>query len=271
MTPAALPKLKKWGQHFLADSGIARRIVAAAEIGPGESVIEVGPGGGALTALLAETPGRVLAVEIDPRRAAALERDFSSSENVRVVAGDFLSRSVRDWLATAALSPPAVLVGNLPYNVATRILAGAVEQRAEISRIVATVQQEVARRLVARPGDEAYGYLSVRMSLFARTKLLFDIRPGAFRPAPKVVSTVVGIVPREPPVAGEELDRLLEVVSRAFRSRRKTLANALSGEGGRARWLAALLAAGLPEKSRAEELDADDFLRLLRAAPARDE
>ncbi len=267
MSSASLPKLKKWGQHFLADVGAARRIVAAAGIRPGESVLEVGPGDGALTALLAESGGRVAAVEIDPRRAELLRDRYP---HIAVLRGDFLSRPVGEWLAEAGLSSPAALVGNLPYNVATPILSSAIEERQAVSRIVATVQREVARRVVARPGDGAYGYLSVRAALFCDAEILFDIPPGAFRPPPKVFSSVLRLVPREPPARGGELETLLRVVSRAFQTRRKTLANALSPMGGRMRWARALGAIGRSEKVRAEELAPGEFLSLLRAA-ARDE
>lgn len=267
---APIPKLKRWGQHFLADGGAARRIVAAAEIRAGESVLEVGPGDGALTALLAESGGRIAAVEIDPRRAESLRARYPAGRGVAILQGDFLARSAGDWLAQAGLSPPAVLIGNLPYNVATPILSSAIVQRGDVSRAVATVQREVARRFVARPGEEAYGYLSVRAALFCEAKILFEIPPGAFRPPPKVFSAVLRLLPREPPAQGEELEGLLRLVSRAFQTRRKTLANALSAMGGRARWARALRAIGRSEQVRAEELSPEEFLSLLRAA-ARDE
>jgi 16S rRNA (adenine1518-N6/adenine1519-N6)-dimethyltransferase len=270
VTSARIPKLKKWGQHFLSDAGIARRIVAEALIEPEESVLEVGPGDGALTSLLAESPGRVAAVEIDPRRAARLAARYPNGGRVTILTGDFLSRSPGEWLAQAGLPPPAVLVGNLPYNAATPILSASIEHRREVSRIIATVQREVARRIVARPGDDAYGYLSVRAALFCRARILFDIPAGAFRPTPKVVSSVVRLVPREPPAEGEELAFLLRVVSLSFQSRRKTLANALSAAGGRELWQIALREIGRPETARGEELSAEDFLALVRAASGRD-
>ena len=270
MGAAPLPKLKRWGQHFLADSAAARRIVAAAEIRPGESVLEVGPGDGALTALLKSSGGRIAAVEIDPRRAENLRGRYPQGCGVAILQGDVLSRSVGEWLALAGLSPPALLIGNLPYNVATPILTSAITQRSDVSRVVATVQREVARRIVARPGEEAYGYLSVLAALYCEARILFEIPPGAFRPPPKVFSAVLRLLPREPPARGEELEALLRLVSRAFQSRRKTLSNAVSALGGRPRWAAALRAIGRSERVRAEELSAEEFLSLLRAA-ARDD
>src|SRR5688572_20985299 len=193
-----IPARKRWGQHFLVRSETARRIVEASRVGPDEVAFEVGPGEGALTRPLAERARRVLAVEVDPRRAEALARDFAGNGDVRIETGDVLEKSFASWLADVGWRPPAVLVSNLPYNVATPILLRAFEEEGTFTRAVATVQREVARRFSSVPGKESYGYLSVRAAAFARSRVLFDLPPGAFRPAPKVTSSVIELVPREP-------------------------------------------------------------------------
>jgi 16S rRNA (adenine1518-N6/adenine1519-N6)-dimethyltransferase len=257
-----LPKLKKWGQHFLADERVARKIVSAADITPGQAVLEVGPGDGAITRILVGEGAVVLAVEIDPGRAARLAGELGNPPNLTVLSGDFLDKSVSEWLAQARLPGPVVLVGNLPYNAATPIVSRAIEERISVSRLIVTVQKEVAQRFLARPGSPAYGYLSVRTALFASGEILFDLAPGAFRPPPKVTSSVLRLVPREPPLAGAALERTLLLASRAFRARRKTLPNALASLGGREKWVRALASLSHLPTARAEELSPEEFVSL---------
>ena len=257
-----IPARKRWGQHFLIRSETAVRIVEAARIGPGETVIEVGPGDGALTRPLADRAGRLLAIEIDPLRADALERQLAGRPGVRVRRGDVLEKPFQSWLADEEWSPPAVLVSNLPYNAATPILLSAIEERGAISRAVATVQKEVARRFVAIPGADAYGYLSVRAAAFARVRVLFDLPPGAFRPPPKVTSSVLELVPRAEGIEPSSRARALALASLAFRFRRKTLPNALSSAADRSRVERELAALGREPRVRAEELSLDDYVAL---------
>lgn len=257
-----IPARKRWGQHFLVHPETAERIVGAARIGPADTVIEVGPGEGALTRPLARLAGRVLAIEIDPLRAEALSGELAGDASVRIVRGDVLERSFSDWLSAAGWEGPAVLVANLPYNVATPILSAAIAEPEAIRRAVATVQKEVAARFAARPSTEHYGYLSVRTAAFSRARVLFHIPPGAFRPRPKVMSSVLELEPRETPLEPMRRDRALAIASLAFRSRRKTAVNALSAAGGRARWEAAFAATGLDPRARAETLSLDDYLAL---------
>ena len=258
------PARRKWGQNFLVSGDTAERIVAAARVGPGDAVLEIGPGDGALTRPLAHRAGCVAAVEIDPLRARALAGELSDRPNVRVLEGDALARPFRDWLAAAGCPAPAVLVANLPYNVATPILISAVESPETIRRSVATVQREVARRFVARPGDEGYGYLSLRIAAHATGRVLFDLPPAAFRPRPKVWSSVLELEPRADAPEPALLRRALCLASLGFNARRKTLANALLSAGPRAAWEAGLAALGRGPKTRAEELPLDDFLALAR-------
>jgi 16S rRNA (adenine1518-N6/adenine1519-N6)-dimethyltransferase len=264
-----IPVRKRWGQHFLVNPATADRIADAARLGASDTVIEVGPGEGALTRPLLARAGRLLAIEIDPMRAEALAAELGS-ERVKVVGGDALSKGFGEWLEDAGWKPPAVLAANLPYNVATPILLAAIEEPAAISRAVATVQKEVAQRFAARPGSDAYGYLSVRAGAVAQARVLFDIPAGAFRPRPKVVSSVLELVPRARPLDPELRERAVGLASLAFRFRRKTLANALSGAAPRAFWEEALEQLGKDRRARAEELSLEDFLALagLSAAAA---
>jgi 16S rRNA (adenine1518-N6/adenine1519-N6)-dimethyltransferase len=261
-----LPARKRWGQHFLASTQTALRIVDAAEIDPTDTVVEVGPGDGALTRPLAGRCARLLAIEVDPLRAVRLTEEFAGTSQVRIAQGDVLDRSYEEWLAAAGFPPPAVLVANLPYNVATPILTAALDEPQVICRIVATVQREVAQRLVARPDDDGYGYLSVLAASRARCRILFDLPPGAFRPAPRVTSSVVDISPLPEPFAPGDRANALALASLGFRSRRKTLANALAARAPRACWEEALSEIGQNPRARAENLTLEDFVALSRAA-----
>jgi 16S rRNA (adenine1518-N6/adenine1519-N6)-dimethyltransferase len=265
---AFLPARKRWGQHFLASAQTADRIVDAARVGRGDTVVEVGPGDGALTRPLLARGARVLAIEIDPARAEALRGELGTGSGAVILAGDALERSFADWLAAAGWEGPAILVANLPYNVATPILTRAIEEPRAVARVVATVQREVARRVAAVAGDDEYGFLSVRAAASASATILFDIPPGAFRPRPKVVSSVLALMPRDPPLDPLLKRRALEIASLGFRNRRKTLGNALAALGPREAWERELRAMGRGEKSRAEELSLPDFLELARRLPA---
>jgi 16S rRNA (adenine1518-N6/adenine1519-N6)-dimethyltransferase len=261
---AGPPVRKRWGQNFLASPRTAERIVDAARVGEDDVVLEIGPGDGALTRPLSARARLVVAVEIDPMRAAALVEEFGGGERVRVFSGDVMKRPFRQWLSSAGHDGPAVLVANLPYNVATRILMAAIEDPETIRRAVATVQREVARRFLARPGQEDYGYLSVRAAAWATGRILFDLPPAAFRPRPKVVSSVLELVPRAGLESPELLRRALCLASLGFNARRKTLPNALQSAGQRVDWESALERLGKTPRARAEELSLEDFLELAR-------
>jgi 16S rRNA (adenine1518-N6/adenine1519-N6)-dimethyltransferase len=262
-----IPARKRWGQHFLTRADTAERIVDAARLKSSDTVVEVGPGNGALTRPIAARVRRLLAIEIDPWRAAALEEEFAGEQRVKIARGDVLEHSFAEWLARAGWKGPAVLVANLPYNAATPILLAAAGEPEAIARSIVMVQREVAERLCSGPGQEAYGYLSIRLSAFARARILFDLPPGAFRPQPSVTSTVVELSPRSPALEAAPRDRALELASLGFRSRRKTLGNALSAEANREEWERALEAIGKSRKARAEELALEDYLRLAEISP----
>jgi 16S rRNA (adenine1518-N6/adenine1519-N6)-dimethyltransferase len=257
-----IPARKRWGQHFLVRPETATRIVDAARIGPEDTVVEVGPGDGALTRPLADRAARVLAIEIDLLRTEALRRQFAGREEVRIFGGDALDRTFGEWLSEAGWKPPAIFVSNLPYNAATAILLRAIEEEGVFSRVVGTVQKEVARRFAAVPGAEGYGYLSVRASAFAKARVLFDLPPGAFRPPPKVKSSVLELTPRSTGLGPEERKGALHLASLAFRWRRKTVPNALSSAADRRRVERELEELGRNPRARPEDLSLEDYAAL---------
>jgi 16S rRNA (adenine1518-N6/adenine1519-N6)-dimethyltransferase len=204
---------QKLGQHFLADQSVLQRI-AEAVCAKGEPLmVEIGPGKGALTQYLLSRAKHVAAVEIDPELAQYLTQRFPALEVVR---GDAMKVDFGKW-------PGAPIAGNLPYYVATPIISRVVR----LGRpSVFLIQKEVAERITATPGGREYGYFSVEVQLFAEARLLFTVKPDAFRPPPKVESAVIELVPR---VAFPELasEAFLKFVSRAFLQKRKTLRNNL--------------------------------------------
>jgi 16S rRNA (adenine1518-N6/adenine1519-N6)-dimethyltransferase len=236
---------QKLGQHFLADQSVLRRIAEAA-CAKGEAlVVEIGPGKGALTQYLLSRALRVAAVEIDPQLAAYLAGRFPALELVR---GDALKVDLSQW-------PGAPIAGNLPYYVATPIIARVVRL---MRPSVFLIQKEVAERITAAPGSRDYGYFSLEVQLFAQATLLFTVPRGAFRPPPLVESAVIQLVPRR---AFPELEPqgFLKFLSRAFLQKRKTLRNNFTS------LFAKELLDAQPEASlRAEQLSLAQFADLYR-------
>lgn len=209
---------KRLGQHFLTDPRILDRIVSALDIRPGETVIEIGPGRGALTTRLAAQASRLIAIELDRDLAPALREQFASQSHVEIVEGDVL-----DVALGALAGGPYALIGNVPYYITTPILFHALESPRP-SRAVFLVQREVAERLRAAPGGGEYGALSVNVQAVARVEQLFRIAPGSFSPPPTVESALVRVTPRVDPVVtpGEEAP-YRRFVQAAFAQRRKQL------------------------------------------------
>ncbi len=243
---------KKWGQNFLRNMGAVRQIVEAVGAEPGELVLEIGPGEGALTRDLAKLDCRLRLIEIDPDLVARLRGELGTT--VEIVHGDATETALPD--------EPFKAVGNLPYNVATPIIRTVIASRG-FRRAVFMVQKEVAERLLAKPGDRDYGYLTVFRAAYADARKLVTLSPGSFYPKPKVWSAVVVLTPRSNGLRNER-ECVIAVASRAFRMRRKTLANNLSGwrDLDKSTATACITAAGLPADVRAEQLSLDDFDRL---------
>jgi 16S rRNA (adenine1518-N6/adenine1519-N6)-dimethyltransferase len=212
-------------------------------------VIEIGPGRGALTEKLLHRADRIIGVEIDPELADHLRRKFVGEERIEIVLRDALETDLSHW-------GRATITGNLPYYVASPILTKVA--RMDIPRAVFLIQKEVAERLVAKPGERAYGFLTVQIALWMEARLLFEVKPAAFRPPPKVDSAVVLLEPRRNRFVSDP-DTFLSFVSLAFRHKRKTLRNNLAGFFSKDD-VDLLPEAGL----RAEQLSLEQFLEIYR-------
>ncbi len=256
---------KSLGQCFLTNRRVAEKIVALAEVGPSDRVVEIGPGRGILTRLLADRAGELVAIEIDPRWHADLEAEFAPRSHVRVVFGDALTYPFEE------IAPPFKIVANLPYYISTPILFRLLELRARISLMILMLQREVVDRLLAKPGTKSYGALSVAVAYRAEIRKGFSVAPGSFSPRPAVESAVVVIAPRPAPaIAVRSEETLFRVIRAAFAHRRKVLANALRDEGFEANRVegaleAALEAAAIDPKRRGETLTLEEFGRLADA------
>ncbi len=257
---------KSLGQHFLLDLNLTGRIARAAPDLSQGTVIEVGPGPGGLTrALLAEGAARLIAVEKDSRCLEALaELAAAYPGRLEVVEGDALALDL-----SALGAAPRQIVSNLPYNISTALLVNWLTALAAdptaISAMTLMFQKEVAARLVAAPRSRDYGRLSVLTQWLCATRPLFDIPPRAFTPPPKVVSTVVGLMPRERPLAPASLNVLEKVTAAAFGQRRKMLRQSLKSLGEPTAWFEAT---GIAPTARAEELSVEDFCALARQLEA---
>lgn len=251
------------GQNFVADANTVRRLARLAGVGPGDHVVEVGAGLGSLTLALAETGAEVLAVEVDRGVLPVLREVVAGAgAGVEVVEGD---ATRLDWHALLGGRSPWALVANLPYNVATPLVADLLDGVPEIARMLVMVQREVAERLAAGPGDGAYGAVSVKVAYWATAKVVGRVPASVFVPRPRVESALVAIERRPAPAvdpADVPPERLWRVVRAGFATRRKMLRGALAGlvdESGFA-------AAGVAPTARAEELDVGSWGRLAASA-----
>ncbi|MGA9160116.1 MAG: 16S rRNA (adenine(1518)-N(6)/adenine(1519)-N(6))-dimethyltransferase RsmA [Actinomycetota bacterium] len=249
---------RKRGQHFLADPNLARAIVTDAGVAEGDRVLEVGAGLGSLTVPLAEAGCRVLAIEVDPRLSEALHEVVAGAANVRIQVADAMRL---DWPSTLGTGRWA-MVSNLPYNVSVPLVLELMDSAPSIDRYVVMVQREVGERLVAGPGDEAYGAVSVRVAYRADARVVRRVPADVFWPRPKVDSVLVRLDVRPPSVAVDPT-ALFAVVDEGFAERRKTMANALRRLGLDAADAADVLrAADLDPSTRAERLGLDGFARI---------
>jgi 16S rRNA (adenine1518-N6/adenine1519-N6)-dimethyltransferase len=239
---------QKLGQHFLIRESILNRIAAAVCPDAVDLVVEIGPGRGALTRKLLERARRVVAVELDPYLAGHLRAAYAAELQLEIVEGDILETDLARW-------PGAPIAGNLPYYITSAIIERVLDARPP--RAVFLVQKEVALRLAAQPGTRDYGYLTVRTAFSARVTRLFDVKPGAFHPPPKVDSSVVLLEPHAPPDGIADPEAFIRFASRCFAHKRKTLRNNLAETYGKAA-LDACPEAGM----RAEQLSLAQFVDL---------
>jgi 16S rRNA (adenine1518-N6/adenine1519-N6)-dimethyltransferase len=262
---------KSLGQNFLIDPNQQRRIAGALDPGPGDTVIEIGPGQGALTTHLARSVGRLILIEIDRDLAPALQRDFAGHTHVSVVQGDILGVDLRELVGGDLSS--VKIVGNIPYNITTPIIFRLLERDLRPACIVLMIQREVADRILAPPGDPEYGALSVGVRSVARVERLFHVGRGSFRPVPRVDSTVIRIVPIVPPplTADEEQD-LRSLTRVAFSWRRKQIQKTLRAAPEYALDPESVeeleRRTGISLQQRPEQLGPDQLLSLARAITA---
>ena len=219
---------KKLGQNFLIKRGIVDEIVHAAELTPGEPVLEVGPGIGTLTQGLAQSGADVTAIELDRRLLEVLDTTLASYDNVRIIHGDVLKLDVPSIMN----HKPFKVVANLPYYITTPIIMSLLESKLSIERLVVMVQKEVALRIVAKPGTKDYGALSVAVQYYTEPDIVLDVPPKSFLPAPAVTSSVIRCVLRDkPPVDVIDEKLFFRVVKAGFAQRRKTFANTMKTTG----------------------------------------
>jgi 16S rRNA (adenine1518-N6/adenine1519-N6)-dimethyltransferase len=260
LADAGLDARRALGQNFVADPATVQRIAALAEVGPGDHVVEVGPGLGSLTLALADTGAQVLAIEKDDSLIPVLERVLSSRgvDSVQLRSADALAL---DWHRELAGAPSWVFVANLPYNVAVPIVMSVLEHAPMVQRLVVMVQLEVAERLAAGPGGRTIGIPSLRVAWYGQAELLGTVPPEVFVPPPRIDSALLGIVRRPPPSVTVSESEVLELVTRAYRQRRKMLRSTLSALVGASEWTAA----GIDPTTRPEQLGIEDWVRLAEA------
>ncbi|HEX4959194.1 MAG TPA: 16S rRNA (adenine(1518)-N(6)/adenine(1519)-N(6))-dimethyltransferase RsmA [Thermoanaerobaculia bacterium] len=253
------PPLKKaLGQHHLVSGVLTRPLLSF--LAPQEGrVLEIGPGGGILTAELLAAGARVTGWELDPGWAIHLRRALPDPR-LSLVVGDALQ------IPWDRLPAPILVAGNLPYNVATAIIEDLLPHYARVPRAAFLVQKEVAERIVAAPGTAAYGSFSVLVAAWSHPRLLGKVRPGSFNPPPKVDSAFVGLELHPPPLPESEMPAFTVLVRQAFAKRRKTLRNSLAAAWGKERAAAVLAAAGIREKARAEEMGVGELVGIFGAA-----
>jgi 16S rRNA (adenine1518-N6/adenine1519-N6)-dimethyltransferase len=260
---------KRFGQHFLKDKRTVQRIVDALAPRPDETIVEIGPGTGALTAELIERAGTVIAVEFDNKLTPLLNEQFGERPNFKLIMADALTT---DFCREIQPAHEARLVANLPYNISTAILQRLIEQRSCLTEMVVMLQREVVERIMAPAGSSDRGFLSVLVEAYCETEKLFEVGPGAFRPPPKVWSSVIRVKFR-PQILVFNEKLFWETVSAGFAQKRKTilnnlrhtsddLADVLKRNGGAS---IVLCKAGVELQRRAETLTIEEWNRIVRA------
>jgi 16S rRNA (adenine1518-N6/adenine1519-N6)-dimethyltransferase len=279
-TIAALPPLrdvirdhglraeKSLGQNFLLDLNLTAKIARAAGLLEGCTVFEIGPGPGGLTrSLLASGAAKVIAIEYDPRAIAALESlKNAAGGRLEIVQQDALHTDLPALARQFGAKPPFIIVANLPYNIATPLLTGWLEEEFKspglYREMVLMFQKEVAQRIVAKKLDKSYGRLGILTQWLCTAKLMFDVPASAFTPAPKVTSSIVRLVPKPEAKTGVDFHVMEKLTAAAFGQRRKMIRSSLKD------YMVFVEACGLRAEARAEELTIDDFIKLARAVTA---
>ena len=255
---------KSLGQNFLIDSTVCPRIAEKAQI-DGIGVLEIGPGFGALTVELAKRAAKVVAIEIDEDVIPQLTENLSSYPNVTVIQGDAMELDLRAIIEEQFGDMPVAIVGNLPYYITSPLMMRFLEEELPVESITVMVQKEAGQRLCAVPGTRECGAVSAAVWYYSVPKILFDVKPGAFRPQPKVTSCVIRLeIRKEPDVDVKDTEWFFKVVRAAFGQRRKTALNAISALPGidKETVRKAMAASGIDENARAEQLTMEMYASL---------
>ena len=261
---------KQFGQNFLVDLHVLGKILRAAEIGSEDVCLEIGPGIGSLTQLMGEAAKRVISVEIDNRLIPLLEENLAAYDNIEIVNSDFMELDLPSFFEEKAIDRPVKVVANLPYYITTPIIMGLFESGVPLDSITVMVQEEVAKRMQAKPGTKDYGALSLAVQYYAEPTIAAYVPQNCFIPRPGVGSAVIHLKRRrELPVETKDEKLMFKLIRAAFGQRRKTLVNSVSGSPeltvSKDQILAALAKAGISEKIRGEALSLADFAKLADA------
>lgn len=258
---------KKYGQNFLIDTHVLDKIIAAAEIGPDDFVLEIGPGIGTMTQYLAESAREVVAVEIDKNLIPILEDTLSDYNNVTVINDDILKVDIQKLAEEKNGGKPIKVVANLPYYITTPIIMGLFESEVPLDSITVMVQKEVADRMQTGPGSKDYGALSLAVQYYAKPYIVANVPPNCFMPRPAVGSAVIRLTRyEEKPVKVKDTAFMFKLIRASFNQRRKTLQNGLHNSSElqipKEKVVQALEEMGLPASVRGEKLDLAQFARL---------
>ena len=258
---------KKYGQNFLIDTHVLDKIIGAAQIGPDDFVLEIGPGIGTMTQYLAEAAREVIAVEIDTKLIPILQDTLKEYDNVTVLNEDILKVDIRKIAEEKNGGKPIKVVANLPYYITTPIIMGLFEGDVPIESITVMVQKEVADRMQVGPGTKEYGALSLAVQYYAEPYIVANVPPNCFMPRPKVGSAVIRLTKHaEPPVEVSDTKLMFRIIRASFNQRRKTLANGLNNSPelsfGKEEIQRAIKACGFPEGIRGEALTLEEFAAL---------
>lgn len=261
---------KQFGQNFLVDLHVLGKILRAAEIGSEDVCLEIGPGIGSLTQLMGEAAKRVISVEIDNRLIPLLEENLAAYDNIEIVNSDFMELDLPTFFEEKAIDRPVKVVANLPYYITTPIIMGLFESGVPLDSITVMVQEEVAKRMQAKPGTKDYGALSLAVQYYAEPTIAAYVPQNCFIPRPGVGSAVIHLKRRrELPVETKDEKLMFKLIRAAFGQRRKTLVNSVSGSPeltvSKDQILTALAKVGISEKIRGEALSLADFAKLADA------
>jgi 16S rRNA (adenine1518-N6/adenine1519-N6)-dimethyltransferase len=250
--PTAHKARKRFGQHFLHDQNIIQKLVNAIHPQAGQSLIEIGPGQGALTFPLLKRCNELTAIELDRDLISLLQQRSQAFGSLHLINMDVLKIE----LASLPLKPPFRLIGNLPYNISTPLMFHLLESSSLIQDMHFMLQKEVAERIIATPNNKHYGRLSIMMQYYCRCELLFEVPPRCFSPPPRVDSAIIRLIPHaQPTVKVTNKTQFDSIVQEAFNQRRKTIGNSLKNFISRD----AIQSLGIDPKSRAENLTLHEF------------